>query len=152
MVPQRILVPVDYSPHAAVVLRHALALGRAVGASVHAVHVWECMPNAPAGLKVMTPGGPRPLTDLLQEEAERDMETFLQGIDAGGATLTHSIESGEPVKAILRAVQTGGHDLIVMGTHGRTGIQRLVLGSVAEKVLRMAPIPVMTVPLASTGA
>ncbi|MCC6215801.1 MAG: universal stress protein [Polyangiaceae bacterium] len=145
---RRLLVPVDYSEHAERVLAHAAELAAAVGAEVHALHVWECMPNAPASLLVQTPEGPRKLGDLVRETAERDMIEFLAKVTLPeGVRVTHALASGEPTKALLEAAARADVDLIVMGTHGRTGLKHAVLGSVAEKLVRLSPKPVLVVPL-----
>lgn len=145
---RRLLVPVDYSEHAERVLAHAGELAASLGAEVHALHVWECMPNAPSTLTVQTPEGPRKLGDLVRETAERDMIEFLAKVNVpAGVTLTHSLASGEPTKALLEAAARPDVDMIVMGTHGRTGLKHAVLGSVAEKLVRLSPKPVLVVPL-----
>lgn len=142
-----LLVPVDYSDHAAAVLGHAAGFARQLGAKVHALHVWECMPSAPPGMKVVTDKGPRLLTELLHEQAEQEMNEFLKRAWSADVAIAHEVRSGDPVKAIIDAATAGKHQLIVMGTHGRTGLSRVVLGSVAEKVLRTSPVPVLTIPL-----
>jgi nucleotide-binding universal stress UspA family protein len=71
-----------------------------------------------------------------------------------GVEAERRLEEGDPVEAILRVAEEIGADLIVMGTHGRTGLSRLFMGSVAEQVLRRAPCPVLTLksPFAATVA
>jgi nucleotide-binding universal stress UspA family protein len=65
-----------------------------------------------------------------------------------GAAIAHRLVSGEPASSIIKEPASGAYDLVVVSTHGRTGLAHLLLGSVTEKLVRMSPIPVLTVPLA----
>jgi nucleotide-binding universal stress UspA family protein len=77
------------------------------------------------------------------------MSEFLARATLGAATkLEHQLLSGEPVTVILQEATKHGYDLMVVGTRGRTGVTRLLLGSVTEKLIRLSPIPVLTVPTA----
>ena len=76
------------------------------------------------------------------------MREFTYEVEAGGVVIHAEVAEGDPVDTIIRRAETWPADLIVMGTHGRTGLERLLLGSVAEKVLRRAPCPVLTMPRA----
>jgi nucleotide-binding universal stress UspA family protein len=75
-----------------------------------------------------------------------NIHEVMQEVDASGVIVNTDVIEGDPVGAILDRAGAWGADLIVMGTHGRTGLERLVVGSVTEKVLRQAPCPVLTVP------
>ena len=88
----------------------------------------------------------------LRETAEAHAREFLAALAIGGAALQPKLVASEPMEAILRELQSGDHDLVVMGTHGRTGLARVALGSVAERVLRRADRPVMTVRAPELGA
>jgi universal stress protein A len=77
------------------------------------------------------------------EEALTRLQDLMRGAFAG--TWNVEVAVGHPADTIVRVAQEGGADLIVMGTHGRTGLQHVLLGSVAEKVVRLAPCPVLTV-------
>ncbi len=147
MPPKRLLVPVDYSPQSEYVAAYAIEMARHMGSRVDILNVWETMPNAPPGLKVVTEDGPRLLAEVLRQEAEGQMKAFLAKLEFGEVEHGFLIESGEPVRAILQGAEAHHYDLIVMGTHGRTGVKHLVLGSVAERVVRGAKVPVLTVPL-----
>ncbi len=140
----RILVPVDFSASSKKALEFALYLAERTGASVEVLHVWE--PPSFAGPETlgMMQFAPVPQAwDQTRGEVGREMEVFLGA--ARPRILATRIEAGEPSDAILRVVQEDGFDLVVMGTHGRTGLPRLLIGSVAEAVLRRATCPVMTI-------
>ena len=143
---KRILVPVDYSEPSRRALELALTLEP--GVEVHAVHVWD-RPSYVTDQVVVGhhDGSKRPLSELILENAEREMSEFLASVRVpAGRQLAHRLVSGEPTSAILAEAGKHGYDVIVVGTHGRTGMKRLLLGSVTEKLIRLSPIPVLTVP------
>jgi nucleotide-binding universal stress UspA family protein len=144
----KILVPVDYSDHSRTVVDRALELARALFADVCIVHVWETQPKVPPNIKVTLPDGrTSTIAELIHEEAEQGMSAFLATVKIPvGVTVSHRILSGAAADALVREAEEGGFDLIVMGTQGRSGLGRLVLGSVAERVLRSATVPVLAVP------
>src|SRR5215831_15449660 len=145
----KILVPVDYSEHSRAVLNYALNLARKLDAEVTAAHVWETKPNVPANLKVKTPDG-RTTTagELIREEALGAMEQFLRSMSLpNGTRISHCILSGAAAEAIVKKAEQGGYELVVMGTQSRKGLGRLVLGSVAERVIKSATMPVLAIPL-----
>jgi len=143
-----ILVPVDYSPYSKASLEFAARLAASVGSSVHVVHVWDRPSYASDAVLVRRPGEDHlSLSDLIQKNAEQDMSDFLASITLPpGVTMTHELVSGDPAGMLGEKTRHGGHDLIVVGTHGRTGLVHLLLGSVAEKLVRLSPVPVLTVP------
>lgn len=145
---RRILVPVDYSEPSLDVLRFAAEIARRLGGEVTVVHVWECMPHAPPDLKVKGRDGKlRKLSDVIRENAESEMQQFLAGAKLpAGLPVKSRVESGDAAKCILADLDSGQFDLLVMGTHGRGGVKHLVLGSVAEKIVRESKLPVITVP------
>lgn len=149
----KILVPVDYSEHAASVARYAFDLASRLGAEVVVVHVWETQPKVPPHLKVTTPEGKSTtIAELIKEESEAAMQQFLKTLAVPeGLQMSTKILSGAAADALAKEVEKSGADLIVMGTQGRTGVGRLVLGSVAERVLRTSKIPVLAVPVAKKG-
>lgn len=144
----KILVPVDYSDHSRVVLEHAAGLAKKLGGEVCVLHVWETQPKVPPHVKVTTPEGRTcTIAELIQEEAEGAMSEFLKRVTLpAGLGTSHKILSGSAAEAIVREASDGEFDLIVMGTQGRGAIGRLVLGSVAERVLRTSRVPVLAVP------
>jgi universal stress protein A len=146
---QRILVPVDYSDHSKHALEYAAGLASRFGAKIDVVHVWDRPSYVPDTLIV--PKGetmPRSLTDLIREGAEREMDEFLASATLPkDVAVAHHLESGEPASTLIKRFGEHPCDLLVVGTHGRSGVRHLLLGSVAEKLVRLSPVPVLTVPL-----
>jgi nucleotide-binding universal stress UspA family protein len=143
-----ILVPVDYSEYSRTALSGAAAFAEAFGASIDVVHVWDRPQYVSETVVVHGAGGEtRSLIDMIRENAELEMETFLSGVKVpANVRLSHRLLSGEPTSTLLREIKERGYDLVVVGTHGRTGFSHLLLGSVAEKLVRLSPVPVLTVP------
>ena len=139
-----ILVPIDFSEHSERALRYARALAEPLGASLHLLHVVE---------DLALPGGwttdiyTRDLGNLqaqLIAEAERRMATYRIGLGSQPEVPTSVTAGHAPTMIAARAAAIGA-DLIVMGTHGRSGFSHLLMGSVAERVMRVAACPVLTV-------
>lgn len=138
----RILCPFDGSPFSRRALEHALALAQWYKAAITLLHVYAGGPPEP--------GGERRTWDAPLEPAEhKRLVAWLADtgapVRAAGIGLDAHVVEGRPKEEILRAARSAGSDLLVMGTHGRTGFDRLVLGSVTEGVLRHSPCPVLTV-------
>lgn len=130
---QRILCPTDFSETAAKAVWYAAELAQGTGAELHLVHSFE----------TVTSGG------LLGEESPnafvRDEMIGVLANSSLGDRIHRHVHAGEPGKVICWMAQKLACDLIVMGTHGRTGLKHLLLGSVAEYVVRHARCPVTTV-------
>lgn len=143
-----IMVPVEYSEHCRRALEAAGVWADRLGARLEVIHVWDHPPLVPPDTQVDHPGGGRrSLFELIGENAEKEMLEFVASAKLpAGVTVTHHLETGEPVSAILAAVERRGADLIVISTHGRRGLRHFLMGSVAEKVVRLSPVPVLTVP------
>jgi nucleotide-binding universal stress UspA family protein len=125
LTPKLILVPTDFSAPAAHALRYAAALGERFRAHLLVIYVDAFVP----------PG-----------EMEREqLQTFAETNIPVTVPFDLRLITGDPATAILSEVGETGADLIVMGTHGRTGLQRLLFGSVTEAVIRQAPVPVIAV-------
>jgi len=138
----RLLVPVDLSEQSTLVVDHASALASTYSASIDLLHVVEeaAFPTA-YGMDPLTPSQPD-----VQERAREALEALAAEIDDdfAGAVNTHVL-AGYAARDIVDFAEDYAADLIVMATHGRTGLQRFLIGSVAEKVVRSAPCPVFTV-------
>ncbi|OJH33494.1 universal stress protein [Cystobacter ferrugineus] len=142
--PSRILVPVDLMEGSQAIVHYALELGRPFNAAIEVLHVWEPPQYVAPDLLVAAPGWtPQPLEKEALAAAKQSLENFVGGIQGGG-NLTHKLVMGEPSAAVLQVADSGGFNLIVMGTHGRRGLPRLLLGSVAQRVVARAPCPVLT--------
>jgi universal stress protein A len=145
---KRILVPVDYSECSQAALARAVAFAEASGASIDVVHVWDRpMYVSDTVMVTNTAGAKRSLVEMIRENAEQEMRAFMSAAKIPPTVpLTHRLLSGEPVSTLLKELRGGEHDLVVVGTHGRTGLTHVLLGSVAEKLVRLSPVPVLTVP------
>jgi nucleotide-binding universal stress UspA family protein len=140
-----VLVPVDYSEPSRRALELALSLDR--DAKVTVVHVWDRPPYVAEQLVTHPDGSRRSLAELIRDNAEREMTEFLAQVKVPtGMTYEHHLLSGEPVTAILAEASKPGYDALVVGTNGRSGVTKLLLGSVTEKLVRLSPIPVLAVP------
>lgn len=139
----KILVPVDFSGGSKDVLRMAAFMAKKLGAELCTIFVLEDLSSF---LNVSIPHLPSDLQEEgLRHGAEKKMEKFInENLDASVPS-SHKVLSGRVAEEICRFAGDEGVDLIIMGTHGSRGVERLLLGSVAEKVLRMAPCPVLTV-------
>lgn len=140
---RKVCCPVDFSPPSEAALKVAATLARDVGASLTLLHV-RTVPGSSIPEGLVEPGGD--LTRDVSGPAEQPLAEWVAHAEALGATQVQSAASvGDPAQEITEFARRGGFDVIVMGTHGRTGLKRAVLGSVAEKVVRFAPCLVLTV-------
>src|SRR4051812_39036132 len=140
---RRILVPVDFSAHSDLALDVAADLSRRYLASVTLAHMYA--PTATA-----LPGGfmflPEPALDKLFADLRKGLDDKKRAAEAAGAVNVETrLETGLPASGVCDLAKAGDFDLIVMGTHGRTGLSHALLGSVAERVARLAHCPVLTV-------
>jgi nucleotide-binding universal stress UspA family protein len=153
--PRRILVPVDFSACSKAALDYAMNIAERLGASVDVLHVWEPPHYITPETVVYIPGEPgQSLSQYARSQANRAMEELLSSARRDhGPSLSGRIEAGQAVGVILEHAKGDAFDLIVMGTHGRTGLSHLLVGSVTERVVRRAPCPVLTirVPEAAPG-
>jgi universal stress protein A len=141
MLPKTILVPIDFSAHAERALDYACELASKVGATVRLVHA---VAAPPVGLQVAL--SEEILENLVTEH--REALDKLVGARRGSVTASFgevTVEVGDPRDTIIRTTEAVKADLIVMGTHGRRGLSRVLMGSVAEDVIRHAPCPVLVV-------
>lgn len=147
-----ILVPVDFSPYAERAFWYAAKLAQRVGARLEVIHVVEDpFATGAWNTEMYVPAVPELIRNLA-EDAERRMTTLKDGAAALGVAASTGVIAGRPAQAIVERAKAGGFDLIVMGTHGRTGLSHVVMGSVAERVMRKAPCPVLTIPARAAHA
>jgi universal stress protein A len=141
----RILVPTDFSGTSDAALDYAKELARKLGASLHLVHVFEDPFLAGAfAMEAYTPMPPATRGELLND-AQARLGHRLTPVEKEQFRGTSEIITGTSASAISEYASENDIDLIVMGTHGRTGMAHLLIGSVAERVVRTAPCPVLTV-------
>jgi nucleotide-binding universal stress UspA family protein len=136
---RHILVPTDFGPAAERALDMAVELAAKLDARITLLHVW----SVPAAS--YTEGLSWPVTDI-EREAKAALDEALEKLKRRHARSEAVLASGREWDAVLDAIGKRGVDLVVMGTHGRRGLARALLGSVAEKVVRLSPVPVLTVP------
>ncbi len=137
MKPLRILVPIDFSAGSEAALEMATSLARDSGGSLILTHV-EIIPLSAAGGEYLY-AIPEPPTEELLAKLNA------VAVPDSQVPVERRLLAGDPADAIIRLAETEGADMIVMGTHGRRGLTRLLMGSVAEAVVRAAPCPVLTV-------
>jgi nucleotide-binding universal stress UspA family protein len=144
MLPIRVILhPTDFSPRSEPAFQLACSLARDAGARLIVLHVLEVPLLIYSGV-AMAPPPPPPLPSEEERRAIREQLRRVRPPDPAVA-VEHRLEAGDPASGILQVAQETGCDLIALGTHGRTGLARLLMGSVAEKVVRGATCPVLTV-------
>jgi universal stress protein A len=144
---QKILVPTDLSACSTRALHEAHSFAAAFSATVDLLYVWS-LPTLVAPESLITGMGinEQPLLDWIRSSARDLLTNFENEAKSAGIALGASFcEPGDPATTILERAASGAYDLLVLGTHGRTGLSHALLGSVAEKVVRRAPCPVLTV-------
>jgi nucleotide-binding universal stress UspA family protein len=137
----QILVPTDGSSGVERAVEHAVSLAAIHDATVHALYVvntasYSSMPMETSWEHVR---------DMLSDEGERAIERVRELADGEDVPVKTVVVDGSPSKEIVQYAEREDCDLVVMGTHGRGGIDRLLLGSVAERVVRASEVPVLTV-------
>lgn len=140
---RRILVPHDFSDAAARALREAVGLAAANGGKIILQHVivpFYMPAELPFGLATDTMPNP---TSFIPELTKRLDTLAKKAVGTSGVKYALRVEVGEPSQTILEAAS--GADSIIMATHGRSGLAHLLIGSVAEKIVRHATIPVLTI-------
>lgn len=140
----RILFPTDFSNNSNVAREYACAFTELFRSELHLLHI---LPDLAQILPERGAWFPEPELTLakLTENAEEAMKTTLDPKWAAGESIVRAIRSGTPFVEIIQYAKEHDIDLIVLGTHGRTGLAHVFMGSVAEKVVRKAPCPVMSI-------
>lgn len=149
-----ILVPTDFSEGSRAALSYAKFMAREVGARLELLHVWEAPYYLLQDAMLSLPGqAPQPLGRYARDLAQREMEKLVAEVrSTSDLRVQGGVESGSPAKTIVELARDGEHDMIIMGTHGRSGLRHLITGSVAEKVVRGAPCPVLTIRSTEDGS
>jgi nucleotide-binding universal stress UspA family protein len=139
---RRILVPVDFSRHAAVVTAWAAQLAHVHGSRVLLLHVY----HLPVEFQQLEGAYlPPDFWSNVKSEAEQQLEQHAEEFRRRGIEVEALVREGYPATVIVDEVAELEADLIVIGTHGHTGLKHLLLGSIAERVVQKAPCPVLTV-------
>ncbi len=142
--PGTILVPVDFSETSDLALQHAKALARLSKAALHLLHVVSDADVSP-GTEAFWGFSEKAVQERWVGEATTKLEGLCSAADRKDFAVTTVVEVGAPFIQIIRYARQHDIDLIVMGTHGRGAVTHLLMGSVAEQVVRQAACPVMTV-------
>lgn len=138
-----ILCPVDFSPHADAAIDLAARLATATSAKLTLIHVaTQPVLALPEGQVVFSAEQLADMTAQLKLALDRSAQ---RARDAGAKDVASQLVDGTPAEAICRAASELAADVIVMATHGRTGLSHLLIGSVAERVVRTAPCAVLTI-------
>jgi nucleotide-binding universal stress UspA family protein len=140
---RRILVPVDFSEVAPILAKWAKGFAKQLNAKIILTYILEDLSTYEGifvDLKTLTE-----LENTLYEGAKKSMKDFLKEHFSDFPDVEPVLEKGDVVETILRVAQEKGADFIVIGTHGRKGLDRILFGSVAEGVVKNSPIPVVTI-------
>jgi len=140
----RILVPTDFSEASGCALRYGRALSAAFGSALHVLHVVENLVAHAWTAEVYVTALPG-LLDEVARDAEKRLAALVTDDDRTRFGARATVLTGSPSAEIVRYAQANTIDLIVMGTHGRGVVEHMLIGSVAEKVVRKASCPVLTV-------
>jgi len=139
----KILVPIDFSDHSIRAIHYAAELSKTYNAPVTLLHAYQTLNYAlPEGYVFYSPEQLAELTQAIDKQVQQSKAVAEH---AGAVSVDTKTVMGAAFSEILRVAEEEHFDLIVMGTHGRTGLGHTFLGSVAERVVRQAPCPVLTV-------
>jgi nucleotide-binding universal stress UspA family protein len=140
---EKILCPVDFSECSEHAIQYALALGEAYGAEIKLVHAMDIGASVFSYSELDIPDPT--FASQLQEEFAQRLDELAARVRRQHEPVTSQMLHGKPFLEIINCANEWQADLIVMGTHGRSGMEHMLIGSVAEKVVRKAPCPVLTV-------
>ena len=139
---ERILVPTDYSPHAARALELALSFAEHFDARIELLHVYQ----VPAEIYPYSLYITDEHLKQIEERQEAQMKELCEAVQKRGASVEGRVVRGETFDIIPKLVKEQEVDLIILGTRGNTGLPHILLGSTAERTIRLAPCPVIAVP------
>jgi nucleotide-binding universal stress UspA family protein len=140
----RILVPTDFSEHSKNALRYAAAFADKFGAEIYLLHVFQDLAIFQPDAVTVGPPAMPPIDEMLAA-ARTALQRSLQDCPIKNVKCHLEVREGAPFEEIVDFAKETDIDLIVMGTHGRGWLAHVLMGSVAEKVVRKAPCPVLTV-------
>jgi nucleotide-binding universal stress UspA family protein len=139
---RNIIVAIDFSPHSRKALEYAIDLAKKFGAKIHLVHAYHLPIQIAMPDQIVIPGN---LWADVRDAAARKLDKSAQLVTAAGLGVETHLSEAQPSVGIVEAATKLGADLIVMGTRGLSGVKHVLLGSVAERTVRMAHCPVLTV-------
>ncbi len=138
---KRILCPVDFSDISKRVLQIAADLAKRFGANLHVIHVFQL----PATMLEAVYEDPTDMEEEIRQRLNDKLNEFVQKTKKPDLKITTGVYEGVPDVEIIKSARENQADMIVMGTRGKTGLSHVLLGSVAERVIRNAEMPVMTI-------
>ena len=143
-----LLLPTDFSQCARDAMKLAARIAPSLGADVLLLHVTQLPPGLVEGSEIrpMPDAEPVEVTRYIRDASLAELERYAEELRGGGLEVATRVELGDPVEDILAVAAEEDASMIVMGTHGRTGLAHLLIGSVAERVIRHSERPVLTVP------
>lgn len=136
-----ILLPVSPGSTANAAIPHAKSLAERYDATVYVVSAIDTVAQTLRGPQAGS------FAKRVEDAAEERVETVTAELEAAGIDVVGTVLRGEPLEVITNAIDDVGADIVVMPSHTRRGLQRVLLGSVTEKVVRVSPVPVVTVPI-----
>ena len=139
---ERILVPVDFSDHSNEALDTAIQIAKLFGSKIHLLHCYHIQTAGISPYGIVLPSG---YYADIREAAEKRLNDWHEKVSTEGIKTESMLSADSPSLAINLAAEETEADLIVMGTRGLSGLKHAMLGSVAERVVRLAPCPVLTV-------
>ena len=139
---KQILIPIDFSAHSTAAFEAAVEIAKAFDSKIHLLHCYQIQPGgiSPYGIAI-----PPSYFAEIRDAASQQLAEWQEKHVPAGISVDSSTMSDAPSEAIIAAAKQIGADLIVMGTRGLSGFKHVMLGSVAERTVRLAPCPVMTV-------
>lgn len=143
----KILAPVDFSDGSRAALSWASFMAERFGARLEVLHVWEPAAHITPSeiLWLGSSDDHAELAKRMTRDLTDKLETFVAEVLGEGAKVGMHVEAGYPSHSILSWLESRGYDLAVLGTHGRTGLPHLLMGSVSERIVRTSPCAVLTV-------
>lgn len=138
---KKILVPIDFNPSSKRAVAYAIDLAKQYGAELRLVHVWEIPSYAYAGMEY----SPADLLTAIRDAAKTQLDETATEVKREVPRTEAVLRNGGAWREIAAEIEESRPDLVVIGTHGRQGLGRALLGSVAEKIVRTSPVPVVTV-------
>ena len=139
---KKILVPVDFSEHSAAAVEAAIDLARAFGSKLHLLHCYQIQPGGLSPYRIAIPSS---YSTEIRDAASQQLSDWQEKHVPADVPVDASMASDVPSELIVKTAEEIGADLVVMGTRGLSGFKHVLLGSVAERTIRFAPCPVLTV-------
>lgn len=139
---QKIVCPIDFSEFTDEIIEYSLSIAKKYEAEIHLLHVIPTSSYFTPYESFLTTENIATMEKSIESEIERDFEEVIKKI---GIPVKKAIRTGDIFVEILKYIKNEKIDLVVMGTHGRSGFEHIIMGSVAEKVIRKSPSPVLTI-------